>query len=63
MYIVDNRRTRTNRRIMLRKRYTKDDFDFAILCVEEGKSFYIMPIDAFNGYASTISIVENEKRQ
>ncbi|MCK9594258.1 MAG: group I intron-associated PD-(D/E)XK endonuclease [Candidatus Omnitrophica bacterium] len=31
MYCVDVRRTKTNRRRMLRARYDADDFDFAVL--------------------------------
>ena len=63
MYIVDNRRTRTNRRQMLRKRYSNDEFDFAVLYIHEKKVFYVMPVDVFNSYASSIAIVEDEKRQ
>jgi hypothetical protein len=29
-YVVDNRRTKTNRRIMLREVYDQSDFDFAL---------------------------------
>jgi hypothetical protein len=29
-YVVDNRRTKTNRRVMVRKVYTPSDFDFAL---------------------------------
>lgn len=63
MYLVDNRRTRTNRRQMVRKCYTRDDFEFALICVLEKSAFYIMPVDIFTSYASSIAIVENEKRQ
>ncbi len=63
MYLVDNRRTRTNRRVMQRSRYSSKDFDFAILYIHEIKVFYIMPVDIFNSYASSIAIVESVKRQ
>jgi len=63
MFIVDNRRTRTNRRIMQRKHYNNEDFDFAIIVVLESNTFYIMPIKVFTSYASSIAIVEKEKRQ
>jgi hypothetical protein len=63
MYIVDNRRTRTNRRKMVRKRYTDKDFDFAILYLHDKNVFYVMPVDVFNGYASSIALIENMKRQ
>ncbi|MBI5145533.1 MAG: endonuclease [Candidatus Omnitrophica bacterium] len=62
-YGVDVRRTKTNRRRMLRDRYGKDDFDFAILYVEPLYVFYVMPISAFSAYSSTISLIEADKRQ
>jgi len=63
MYLVDNRRTRTNRRQMKRKFYENDDFDIAILYVLEENVFYIMPIEIFLSYASSIALVESCKRQ
>jgi len=63
MYIVDNRRTRTNRRRMVRKRYSDDEFDFAILYVHEKKVFYVMPVEVFNSYASSIAVIEGQNRQ
>lgn len=62
-YAVDARRTKTNRRRMLRARYDKDDFDFAILYIHELNVFYIMPVEIFSSYASTITLVETDKRQ
>lgn len=62
-YIVDARRTKTNRRRMLRARYKSDDFDIAILYIEDQQVFYLMPHDVSNSYASTISLVEADKRQ
>ena len=32
-YVVDNRRTKTNRRKMVRAPYTENDFDFALVYV------------------------------
>ncbi|MFH1576393.1 MAG: group I intron-associated PD-(D/E)XK endonuclease [Candidatus Margulisiibacteriota bacterium] len=62
-FAVDVRRTKTNRRNMRRERYSSKDFDFAILYIDEGPVFYIMPVAVFNRYASTISLVETKKRQ
>ncbi len=62
-YVVDNRRTKTNRRIMLREKYNESDFDFAIIYLEEINIFYIMPVDIFVSYSSEIHLVETEKRQ
>ena len=62
-FTVDSRRTKTNRRIMLRKHYKDSDFDFAILYIDRLDTFYIMPISVFSAYKSGISLVESEKRQ
>ena len=62
-FAVDVRRTKTNRRVMRRERYKDDDFDFAILHIDKGPVFYIMPASVFNMYGSTISLVEADKRQ
>jgi len=59
-YIVDARRTKTNRRRMLRAHYRKNDFDFAIVYIADSNVFYVMPIAAFSGYKSTIHLL-NQK--
>ena len=63
LYTVDARRTKTNRRQMLRDRYDEGDFDFAILYLADREVFYIMPVDVFTSYRSGISLVETDKRQ
>jgi hypothetical protein len=62
-YVVDNRRTKTNRRQMLRTPYQTSDFDFAIAYIQELTVFYIFPSVVFIGYGSEIHLVEAEKRQ
>ena len=62
-YGIDVRRTKTNRRNMVRDRYKKDDFDFAILYIDSLHVFYVMPFSAFAGYSSTITLIETDKRQ
>jgi len=62
-YVVDNRRTKTNRRQMVRSCYGAGDFDFAILYIEDLDVFYVMPVEAFVSYKSQISLVESETRQ
>lgn len=62
-YVVDNRRTKTNRRQMLRDNYCASDFDFAILYITELNVFYVMPAAVFISYGSEIHLVEEEKRQ
>ncbi|MCU0355137.1 MAG: group I intron-associated PD-(D/E)XK endonuclease [Cytophagales bacterium] len=62
-YVIDTRRTKTNRRQMLRDIYKPNDFDFAIAYIEETSVFYVIPIDEFISYGSEIHLVEAEKRQ
>jgi hypothetical protein len=62
-YVVDVRRTKTNRRRMLRKKYNDNDFDFVIAFIGEKLIFYIIPSIVFNSFASSISFIEDHKRQ
>ncbi|MFH1995773.1 MAG: group I intron-associated PD-(D/E)XK endonuclease, partial [Candidatus Omnitrophota bacterium] len=62
-YMVDSRRTKTNRRRMKRMRYDENDFDFAILYIDSLDTFYVMPEAVFSSYKSGISLVEKKKRQ
>ena len=62
-YVVDVRCTKTNRRRMLRKKYDNNDFDFVIAFIGEKRIFYVIPSVVFNGFASSISFVEDRKRQ
>jgi hypothetical protein len=62
-YLVDNRRTKTNRRRMIRDRYSETDFDFALAYLEDLNLFYVFPVSVFIAYAGSITIVESDKRQ
>jgi len=62
-YIADARRTKTNRRRMLRKKYSNEDFDFAVVYLGDKRIFYVIPADVFNSFASTITFVEGPRRQ
>ena len=62
-HVVDNRRTKTNRRVMKRSAYRKEDFDFAVAFLEDSEIFYIFPVEVFIGYKSEIHMVESSKRQ
>lgn len=62
-YVVDNRRTKTNRRIMVRDAYKPSDFNFALVYLQEIDLFYVFPVDVFIGYGSEIHIVVADKRQ
>lgn len=62
-YVVDNRRTKTNRRHMLRSSYEATDFDFALVYLDDRDMFYVFPVDVFIDYGSEIHMVEAQKRQ
>ena len=62
-YVVDNRRTKTNRRLMVREAYRTSDFDFALTYLADFDLFYIFPAEVFIGYGSEIHLVEADKRQ
>ena len=62
-YVVDNRRTKTNRRLMVREAYKSSDFEFALVYVEKLDLFYVLPVNVFISYGSEIHIVEADKRQ
>jgi hypothetical protein len=62
-YVVDNRRTKTNRRVMKRDVYNISDFDFALVYITDKEVFYVFPVDVFISYASEIHLIETDKRQ
>ncbi|MEL7161185.1 MAG: group I intron-associated PD-(D/E)XK endonuclease [Bacteroidota bacterium] len=62
-WVVDCRRTKTNRREMIRSPYAQADFDFALLYIDQLNVFYVMPCDVFISYGSEIHLVESDKRQ
>jgi len=62
-FVVDIRRTKTNRRKMIRAFYKTTDFDFALVYLEEKNIFYVFPVEVFIGYGSTVQMVETDKRQ
>ncbi len=48
---------------MLRSFYSSQDFDFAIVYLDDPKVFYVFPVDVFVRYRSTVTLVETDKRQ
>ena len=62
-YVVDVRRTKTNRRRMLRKKYNNNDFDFVVAFIGEKLIFYVIPSIVFNSFASSVAFVEDHERQ
>ncbi len=62
-FVVDNRRTKTNRRVMKRSEYGLSDFDFAMVYLESKDLFYVFPVEVFIRFGSEIHMVELDKRQ
>ena len=62
-FCIDVRRTKTNRRQMVRSLYTNQDFDFALVYLPEIRIFYVFPVTVFIAFGSTLSLVEADKRQ
>lgn len=62
-YIVNTKRTCTNRKEIKIWHYKETDFDFAIAVIVEENVCYIMPSKFFTSYKAAISLVETEKRQ
>ncbi len=62
-YMMDTRRTKTNRRVMVRESYRERDFDFALVYVADLNVFYVLPVDVFLSFRSGISLVEVDRRQ
>jgi hypothetical protein len=61
-YVSDSRRTKTNRRVMLREAYQSGDFDFAVLYVDSKEAFWVMPVDVFVSYVGPIHLVVDSNR-
>ena len=62
-YVMDTRRTKTNRRVMVRRSYREEDFDFALVHLPEADVFYVLPVQVFLSYRSGVSLVEVARRQ
>ena len=63
VYLIDVRRTKTNRRVMKREKYSDDDFDFAVIFISDLNIFYVLPVNEFNSYAGSITLQEGVSRQ
>ncbi len=62
-FVVDTRRTKTNRRVMVRGVYQLTDFDFAVAYIDSLHVFYVIPVQDFIAYGSEIHLVKSDKRQ
>ena len=63
VYLIDVRRTKTNRREMKRKKYSNEDFDFGIIFISDLNVFYVIPVNIFNSYAGAITLHEEVSKQ
>ena len=59
-HVVDTRRIKAKAHSA---RYSPDDFDFALVYLQDKHVFYVMPVSAYLGYGSIVTFVESEKRQ
>lgn len=64
-FLIDTRRTKTNRRVMRRDEYNNKDFDFAIAYVHPLELFFVIPVDDFLSFKSSVYLqaASNKKRQ
>lgn len=62
-YVVGVRRSCTNRKHYLYKKYNNNDFDFAICYLQDRNVFYVIPVDIFTSYKGAIIFTEDVKRQ
>lgn len=62
-FVIDARRTKTNRKVMRRELYKLGDFDFALIYIEPLNVFYILPFTEFAKYSGPIHLVEAIIRQ
>ena len=63
VYIVDSRRTKTNRRRMIRRPYDVSDFDFAVIYLDKPHVFYVLPVRIFCSYKSEITLSDRVTSQ
>jgi len=45
---------------MVRKYYSKDDFNFAIIYIQDLNDFFIVPVEVFTKYRGTLTLVETK---
>jgi hypothetical protein len=62
-FVVDVRRSQTNRRVFKHTKYTETDFEFMVAWVPEPEAFYIFPASFACSFGSGISMVEGSRRQ
>lgn len=65
VWVVETRRTKTNRRKMVRDRYEETDCDFVIASIPENNVFWIFPIKSYLSWkgAITLKLEDNGQRR
>jgi hypothetical protein len=59
VFTCESRRTKTNRRTMVRAYYEPGDFDFALV---KADAWYVLPADAFMSYKGAIAFGHERQR-
>lgn len=59
----ETRRTKTNRRVMLRSTYNSTDFDFAVVYASEPNLFWVLPVKDFISWKGEISFALESNKQ
>jgi hypothetical protein len=62
-YVIDIRRSQTNRRVFKHTKYETGDFEFLIAWLPDLDVFYIFPSDFACTFGSSIAMVEGVRRQ
>jgi PD-(D/E)XK endonuclease len=62
-WLVDIRRSQTNRRVYKTTKHCPADFEFLIAWIPELDVFYVFPSQVACNYAGSITMIENIKRQ
>jgi hypothetical protein len=62
-YIIDIRRSQTNRKVAKYTKYEVTDFDFLVAWLSDLDLFYIFPSEFACSFGSTISMIEGTRRQ
>jgi len=63
VWAIESRRTKTNRRSMIKAYYKKSDFDFAVIHAIDPNVFWILPVKEFLTWKGQISFRLDENGQ
>lgn len=60
-YVIDSRRTKTNRRKMLRSYYSQDECDVVIAYIPDHDTFFLFDIETFCEFRSSIYLAPKKR--